>query len=255
MDMWCGNGGGCGPIGMSGVGMGGGALSAGKEALVEQVKAMQRNDPMAKEQWESYCDAQGGGIRDPSRHEIPFLNTFVASYSSGMRFESNDKVNLALLFKEGQRKSVSWKQAWAAYCAIYGAGIHDPAKHNPEFLIGFMEFLGSKGVLAFQMGGAPVGMDMSGGGMCSSMSSGGGNCGGGQHPHKRPRQMEGGGHVSSGDPMKDGLVSRIKNYQRLGPEQKQHWADYCDNSLGGIRDPARHDTSVLQQFVAMVGVP
>merc|ERR1711920_636575 len=36
--------------------------------------------------------------------------------------------------------------------------------------------------------------------------------------------------------------------------QKQAWWDHCDQNMGGIRDPAKHDTGTLQNFVHSYGV-
>lgn len=48
---------------------------------------------------------------------------------------------------------------------------------------------------------------------------------------------------------KAGLVEQIKSIQRSDPEAKQGWWDYCDQNLGGVKDPNRHDEGVLQEFL------
>merc|ERR1719203_2341037 len=60
--------------------------------------------------------------------------------------------------------------------------------------------------------------------------------------------------VMGNDPQKMELVSQIKSFQRIGEAQKQAWWDHCDQNLGGIRDPAKHDTGTLQNFVHSYGV-
>merc|ERR1712096_584299 len=50
------------------------------------------------------------------------------------------------------------------------------------------------------------------------------------------------------------LVNRVKAYQKEGPEQKELWGAHCDQNLGGVRDPARHDVEVLQNFMRTYGV-
>jgi len=45
------------------------------------------------------------------------------------------------------------------------------------------------------------------------------------------------------------LVEQIKGIQRSDPEAKQGWWDYCDQNLGGVKDPNRHDPGVLQEFM------
>merc|ERR1719162_365133 len=65
----------------------------------------------------------------------------------------------------------------------------------------------------------------------------------------------GGMQMSSGDPVKDALVNRIKGFQRMGPEQKDLWHRYSDAYLGGKRDPGKHDTATLQEFVNNHNLP
>jgi len=52
---------------------------------------------------------------------------------------------------------------------------------------------------------------------------------------------------------KAALVDQIKSIQRSDPEAKQQWWDYCDQNLGGVKDPNRHDASVLEEFLAAQG--
>jgi len=64
-----------------------------------------------------------------------------------------------------------------------------------------------------------------------------------ENPAKRQK-------VESSNPM----VMKVKAFQRLGQEQKEAWHTFCDSTLGGNRDPARHDEATLQQFLSMHGV-
>jgi len=48
---------------------------------------------------------------------------------------------------------------------------------------------------------------------------------------------------------KDALVEKIKAMQRASPELKQMWWDHCDQNLGGVRDPNRHDAATLEEFL------
>jgi len=272
------------------------------ELLVEQVKELQRNDQTFREQWGAYCDAHGEGIRDPNKQDVMFIQTFLAQYSAGMRFECSEKGDMPGLFKEGQRKSSNWKYAWASYCQTYGGGINDPKKHEASFLVGFLDFLGQRGQMAISLYGLAAinasqvasGSAAGGGGgaTASSMArdksktqcfdcgeyghwandpvcprpgadalsrkrdsrAGGMGGGGGGDAAKRQRLGVGGApgrelQVSTGDPVKDQLILRIKAYQRQGEDQKTEWGLFCDNQLGGIRDPARHEVAVLQQFL------
>merc|ERR1712232_855443 len=96
--------------------------------------------------------------------------------------------NLAELFKEGQRKSANFKQAWAQYCQMYGSNKHDPAKYDTTFLVGFLNYLGQRGSLAFQMSGILGGM-----------------------PGSRGYD---GNIISTGDPTKDSLIQKVKHFQK-----------------------------------------
>lgn len=58
-------------------------VTAGKAALVDQVKAMQRSDPYGRQTWQDYCEAQLGGVKDPNRHDENTLSTFLGLYNSG----------------------------------------------------------------------------------------------------------------------------------------------------------------------------
>jgi len=217
---------------------------------------MQRSDAEAKEQWWAYCDLQGGGVRDPAKHDPEFLQYFITQYQAGHRWEQGPKThghNLSDLFKEGQRKSQHWKTTWAQYCQHYGGGVNDPAKHETSFLVGFMDLLGQRGNMALQMMSPMMGMGMVP--MPGSMSS--------ERPLKRMRigggsmysgSGYGGAQHSSGDPIKDQLVAQVKSYQRSGEEQKHQWWNFCDLQLGGVRDPMRHDGATLQNFLSLHGV-
>eukprot|EP00414_Alexandrium_minutum_P002274 CAMPEP_0113824456 /NCGR_PEP_ID=MMETSP0328-20130328/3251_1 /TAXON_ID=39455 /ORGANISM="Alexandrium minutum" /LENGTH=244 /DNA_ID=CAMNT_0000792395 /DNA_START=96 /DNA_END=828 /DNA_ORIENTATION=+ /assembly_acc=CAM_ASM_000350 len=237
------------------------------EDLVATVKELQRSDYSAKEQWWAYCDAMGGGVRDPAKHDSDFVQTFINRYRAGQRFEpfgasggggggkggggggAGGDSNLGALFKEGQRKSQQWKQCWALYCQSFGGGMNDPEKKDAQFLIGFLDFLGQNGNMD-----RPV-MPTAGGFMRVTSAVVPGM---GQPAAKRPRTDGGMAKLpalTSGDSQKDALVQRIKTFQRSGEDAKQQWWTHCDGSLGGIRDPNRHDVDVLQQFAEAYGVP
>lgn len=199
------------------------ALGTDSATVVQALKELQRSDPVGKSQWWAYCDLHGGGARDPSKHEPGFVRRFLEDYNGGERLDVEDgKESLANLLKEGQRRSVLWKQAWAQYCQMYGRGIHDPAKHEAAFLVGFLDYLGQRGSMALSMTQAPVTNGYAGG---------------------------------SGDFVKDQLVQRVKAWQRRGEAEKNSWTYYCDASLGKVRDPKRHSQEVLQTFLIQHNVP
>jgi hypothetical protein len=201
--------------------------------MVDQIKQMQRSDPVAKEQWYAYCEAFGNNIRDPSKHDITFLESFITQYNSGARLDYKEGQDLAKMVKTGQRRSAAWKSVWEMYTAqrpIDGKPRFDPSMHGVDTLEGFFDFIAQM-ALAQSGQGAAMGMAMSGVGMTGL----GGNT-----------AMQSG----SGDP----LVQAVKAFQRQGQEQKDAWHTFCDTTLGGNRDPARHDSNTLQQFCAMHGV-
>merc|ERR1712110_410932 len=98
-------------------------------------------------------------------------------------------------------------------------------------------------------------MGMGGGKGMGTGKGGGMDKGKGGPAVKRARMVEGCMAQSTGDPQKDELIVRIKAFQRSGEEQKQMWWTYADAELGGKRDPAKHDVSTLDAFVALYGVP
>eukprot|EP01062_Namystynia_karyoxenos_P084196 TRINITY_DN9856_c0_g1_i1.p1 TRINITY_DN9856_c0_g1~~TRINITY_DN9856_c0_g1_i1.p1 ORF type:complete len:290 (+),score=78.01 TRINITY_DN9856_c0_g1_i1:95-871(+) len=67
--------------GTVGGGSGGGASvirDAEHQKLVDQVKQQQRSNPTWKAGWDSLCDAEGQGRRDPARHDSSFLRQAIA---------------------------------------------------------------------------------------------------------------------------------------------------------------------------------
>merc|ERR1740117_2624137 len=45
------------------------------------------------------------------------------------------------------------------------------------------------------------------------------------------------------------LIDQVKAVQRSGPEAKAAYWAYCDENLGGGRDPSRHDENTLGAFL------
>eukprot|EP00403_Amphidinium_massartii_P015886 CAMPEP_0178431136 /NCGR_PEP_ID=MMETSP0689_2-20121128/31682_1 /TAXON_ID=160604 /ORGANISM="Amphidinium massartii, Strain CS-259" /LENGTH=250 /DNA_ID=CAMNT_0020053019 /DNA_START=82 /DNA_END=834 /DNA_ORIENTATION=+ len=239
-----------------------------KDALVDAIKELQRSGPEGKEQWGLYCEQHGQGIRDPTKHDLEYLSNFLSQYQMGARMQGNGtsgagsgpNPSLAALIKEGQRKSQAWKQAWHAYCMQFGQGVNDPSKHNLDFLVSFLDFLGERGTMAI---GATMGMTPEA--MFNTMA------GMQNRGLKRPRPSSPGagwgtiGWAGPGgppppgnaitDPQKEDLINRIKQFQRASDMQKRMWWTHCDEQLGGVRDPSRHDVTVLQAFADSAGVP
>merc|ERR1719461_2339672 len=51
-----------------------------KFGLVERIKQIQRTSEEEKAKWWEFADTHGRGIRDPQRHDAPFLQSFLEHY-------------------------------------------------------------------------------------------------------------------------------------------------------------------------------
>mmetsp|Transcript_58392 Transcript_58392/g.107789 ORF Transcript_58392/g.107789 Transcript_58392/m.107789 type:complete len:261 (+) Transcript_58392:57-839(+) len=254
----------------------GGRMMESKETIVDKIKELQRSGMEGKTQWWAYCQEHGGGIRDPSKHDREFLANFLYQYQMGARMPTVDCMPtgavapvvlsqagpappLAQLVKEGQKKSQSWKQAWATYCMQFGNGVNDPMKHDMNFIVSFLDYAGQLVSAQLDGGMVPATPDFAPIG---------------DRPGKRPRPTsavgasggaggwdssayEASNAQDSGDSSyeKQALVARIKAFQRASDAQKRMWWTHCDESLGGVRDPARHDPALLEAFCNTYGVP
>jgi hypothetical protein len=107
---------------------------AGKQALVEQIKELQRNG--AREQWIAYCESNGTSKRDPNTHDIAFLSAFLIAHNNGQTFTGATESDLVAQVKAIQREG--GKLQWWAYCDEWGEGTRDPTKHDEAFLQGFI---------------------------------------------------------------------------------------------------------------------
>merc|ERR1719506_3569934 len=67
--------------------------------------------------------------------------------------------------------------------------------------------------------------------------------------------FKGGDGGKTGNPHKDKLIGRINAYQCCGEEFKEAWWRFCDEQLGGIRDPARLEIHNLVMFCNNHSVP
>merc|ERR1740123_3042252 len=116
----------------------------------------------------------------------------------------------------------------------------DPSKHDSGFHLMFLDQ-----VAAASVGGSPS----------AALAMGTASAMGGPEKRMRDGMGMGMGMGGSGDPQKDNLVERVKGFQRLSPEHKNLWCMYSDTYLGGVRDPARHDTNTLYEFCVNHEVP
>lgn len=216
------------------------------QQLQDEVKKLQRSEPNAKEQWISWCDQYGEGKRDPGRHTEEFLQTFLASYKTGMRLPGEaENLGIDKVTKSMQRRSRPFKEVWAQYCVVNGGGKSDPLKHPAQHHMAFYDYLASvvNELMQCVAEGSEIRNQISEESPCI----------------KRLRLIT----PTTGNALpeavaqvpgvaKDALVAQIKAYQRMGEEQRTAWQNYCDRKLGGARDPARHDTNSLLQFALQI---
>lgn len=170
---------------------------------------------------------------------------------------------LGEFIKTGQRQSQSFKTAWHAYCSLQGSRFADPNKHDDQFISDFIEQLGTLASQSLAETAEEQGVDLNAV-LANAQNSKGVKRAppttGGAPPAKRPVAVAAGGARSIFSPSsgtadaggeKGELVEQIKNLQRSSMETKQAWWTYCDEQLGGVRDPNRHDVETLQGFLAM----
>lgn len=276
-----------------------------KAGLVDAVKALQRSDPSIKNAWWEYCDADFEGVKDPNRHEVASLQTFlswfgqaappgpqrrqpavpvqhfapvgggcnpwagVAQYGAPMAAMGQaGSPDLVGFIKVGQKLSVSFKDSWQGYNAAYGEGVNDPSRHEPEYIVAFMDYLGQLADLGLgggfvaaprqqmvaqpvymkQQHVGPIGGGSKGMGKKRPMEAAGMMFGGGETPRKKAAGAQTGG--GGGGSEKDELVARVKAIQRLSQDSKAAWWAFTDENHGGVHDPSKHEKEVLQEFLA-----
>lgn len=247
-----------------------GVADSSLESLTLQVKELQRNpDGFAKEQWVSYCEAHGGGTKDPARHTEEFLQNFVDSMQTRTPWPSpptgeslqygchEDVARISECIKVMQKKSLNFRLAWTQFCAEFGAGTCDPTKHDLGYLTKFFDFLSQQASTnALSPASGPMARAMRNSNI--------------EPPSKRMRtemerpSFEAATACYAGVPAQQGVlrrgskeycVAQVKNFQRLGEQQRDLWAAYADTYLGGLRDPNRHDYATLQEFCENHHVP
>jgi len=141
-----------------------------------------------------------------------------ASNGGGWSSGNAAKDRLVARIKDFQRAAADQKQAWWDFCDEHLQGKRDPAKADQDVLENFCNSFG-----------VPIAI-------------------------QTPQTWQGGkGWV--GDPVKDALVLRIKDFQRSDDASKQAWWSFCDENLNGSRDPMRADSETLQMFCNSFGVP
>jgi len=140
------------------------------EALVEKVKAIQRQGDSAREAWTEFCDTRLGGVRDPRRHDAATLKAFLSWYGVDAEVEVKTKARWPVkearqpkpqpekqspvpadFVKLGANLSKQFKAAWVAYCKSSGQTVTHPDKCEEELISGFAEYAGQ--LLMADMGG------------------------------------------------------------------------------------------------------
>lgn len=246
--------------------------------LVQQVKQLQRSSEALKAHWHEACDSEKGGVRDPSRHDIAFLQRFVAGpQASGvlaamqpgnggmggcggmgpmgqpMVTDPSDPLHASLVqqVKKAQRSGL--KDTWRQHCDTEAGGMRDPARHPVTSLRRFLD-----GVELDEGDEPPQQLvpSFSGPGRGKGRGKGdfvpGGRGGGGKGKGGRG----GGGFGGGGQrPAPDAqLVEKVKAAQRISPECKALWRRFCDEAANSVYDPQRHDDSFLQRFLEQSGM-
>lgn len=209
--------------------------------LAGRVKAIQRQSDKSKQQWWAWCDAHGGGVRDPQRHTATFLERFFEALESGTIPEidtigtspaTDEKGELANRVKRGQRTSMEFKQQWWVYCDTLGGGIRDPSRHDVAFLKRFFD----RYAPTQDEGATATGGQTATGAL-------------GEHLH-------GTGADAAGEDADRMWVVHCIEYVRAQSEAwEAQWRWYCGAFGAGVSEPRLHGTPFLRQFFAMVSAP
>eukprot|EP00450_Noctiluca_scintillans_P026488 CAMPEP_0194532238 /NCGR_PEP_ID=MMETSP0253-20130528/69761_1 /TAXON_ID=2966 /ORGANISM="Noctiluca scintillans" /LENGTH=412 /DNA_ID=CAMNT_0039377669 /DNA_START=1 /DNA_END=1236 /DNA_ORIENTATION=- len=196
--------------------------------LVERVKEVQKLSQEHRQLWHQYCDIEGGGVRDPSRHNAEYLEQFFSQVP--LEFQSQPLAvateEIVQQVKNLQRSHAEYKDAWHTYCDTEGNFVRDPAAHSDAFLTEFLSRCGAEVAQVF------------------SPTVNGGTA------------MQPIGALSGGDTdawSSSPLVEQVKHYQKTSAEHMERWRMFCDTEGEGVRDPAKHDGAFLERFLGECG--
>jgi len=206
--------------------------------LVEEVKELQRKSPEARQHWIQYVDLLGERAFDPSKHSIEFLKGFLFHYRSE---EDSGEQHLKYLARARQKTSQSWKTMWRTYCQMHGGGKLDSSRHGAEFHAAFMDFVAASAM-------STVG-DASHGSPVQRKNTGVGGL------HAAPSSRTNAVVPVGADVRICQLAQRVKEYQKLGQEERERWEIFCDNTASGMKDPFRHNAVSLEQFLFEIDRP
>lgn len=163
--------------------------------------------------------------------------------------------------KTGQRQSIGWKTAWQSFCTLYGNGFSDPAKVEESFIKSFMDYAAGLASADLANLAAEQGITLDASGLAAGAAPGKRPLGESSLPPAKRHAVGAGpsptpAQVSASavsDPEKAHLVEKVKMLQRSNADAKDAWTSYCEEHSRGIRDPARHEKDILQQFLATYG--
>lgn len=262
------------------------AYTQDKEALIQEVKNLQRSNQEAKHVWWEFCFKQLGGVRDPSRHEASVLKEFLNLYNTGSlpapSMTPPPSGGGGGGGRSGGRSGGGGGAQVAIRCAWGAGGGAAPmaggcGSGNPlaDFIkIGQRQSQGWKtiwqnycttvgtgkfdpnqydenfitGFIDYLAGLSLA--DPNGPPVQNKVASNKRPMGGMDGQPAKKMNM---GQMADSSP-KGQLVDKIKTLQRSGDEMKQAWWSFCDTRLGGVRDPNRHEIDTLQAFLVENGM-
>jgi|UniRef100_A0A7S4LBA0 hypothetical protein len=204
-----------------------------KEKLVKQIKELQRSSPEMKQNWQDYCVKYGQGRQDPMRHDVAFLQQFM-----NLQDESTKPVSI----KRSKLPDVSAPSPMMGGYA--GPGMSSVYEYQHEMLTKQIK------------DGQRISDDWKNAWWAWCDTHGDRKRDPARHSVAflqefiSTRSSMGTVNVHSDDPVRQGLVKKIKEGQQKCPAWKEAWANYCTSSAQGNRDPNRHDTSSLEKFIA-----
>jgi len=209
------------------------------------IKLMQRRSSAFKAAWAQYCAVHGGGKNDPTKHEVAFHIQFLDSLAQNAQSSASSMHPMAMMMGGGMDMHPMKRMRMMRMQMMEAA---DPEKDS----------LVAK-IKSYQKGSAQQKENWWS--YCDSQ------LGGVRDParHDAETLMDfirsyGVPEAASAAPsfslipmypIRDSLVARIKEFQRSGEPQREAWYSFC----GVKRDPARHESADLQQFVTQFGVP
>eukprot|EP00444_Apocalathium_aciculiferum_P047157 CAMPEP_0183505906 /NCGR_PEP_ID=MMETSP0371-20130417/7010_1 /TAXON_ID=268820 /ORGANISM="Peridinium aciculiferum, Strain PAER-2" /LENGTH=271 /DNA_ID=CAMNT_0025701709 /DNA_START=54 /DNA_END=867 /DNA_ORIENTATION=+ len=201
------------------------------DSLVWKVKELQKTDPLCKEQWAKYTVTEGGGTKDPAKHDVSFLHRFLEIRGSIEVTGAYASCSLADFFREACKLSPTFKQAWKVYRQGMGESpSDDPSRHSRDALTNALEFMAQAGLTMMTIGGMTTPEEA-------------------WQPGAKRLKSD----TSGLDPAKLTLVNKVKEFQKSGDEQKQAWWSFAQMH-GLSKDPARFEDLQLQEFLAMQGM-